>query len=152
MSEVSTLAPDAAVALGLASTAMPFARTPAAQAERWLRILRLHGDAGAALQALGVGEGPLRAHAQDAPKSSEATRGDDRDMVGQVTAHARRLAGERKAACVATTDVLLAVIRVYGEHFDRVLDAYGTDRDEVMSRLGVDPPTRSGDTVARNTA
>jgi hypothetical protein len=132
---VSTLAPDAAVVLGLASTAMPFARTPAAQAERWLRILRLHGDAGAALQALGVGEGPLRAQAQDVPATSETTRGDDRDMVGQVTAYARHLASEREAACVATTDVLLAVMRVYGEHFDRVLQAYGTDRDEVIGRI-----------------
>lgn len=152
MSAVSSLAPDAAVVLGLASTAMPFARTPTAQAERWLRILRLHGDAGAALQALGVGEGPLRAHVQDAPASSEATRGDDRDMVGQVTAYARQVAGERKAACVATTDVLLAVMRVYGEHFDRVLDAYGTDRDEVIGRLGVELRAESGEAVVRKTA
>jgi hypothetical protein len=142
MSSPSTVAPDAAVALGLASTAMPFARTPAAQVERWLRVLRLHGDAGAALQAVGVGEWPLRAPAQDAARSSEATRGDDRDMVGQVTAYARRVAGERKSACVATTDVLLAVMRVYGEHFDRVLEAYGTDRDELMHRLGTKAPSR----------
>lgn len=142
MSSPLTVAPDAAVALGLASTAMPFARTPADQVERWLRVLRLHGDAGAALQAVGVGEWPLRAPAQDVARSSEATRGDDRDMVGQVTAYARRVAGERKSACVATTDVLLAVMRVYGEHFDRVLEAYGTDRDELMCRLGTKVPSR----------
>jgi hypothetical protein len=135
MSAVLPVAPDAAVALGLASTAMPFARTPAAQAERWLRVLRLHGDAGAALQAIGVGEGPLRAPEHDAATGGQDTRGDDRDMVGQVTAYARRIAGERKSACVSTTDVLLAVMRVYGEHFDRVLEAYGTDRDEVVGRL-----------------
>jgi hypothetical protein len=152
VSEASTLAPDAAVVLGLASTAMPFARNPAAQAERWLRILRLHGEAGAALQALGVGEGPLRAPAQDAPASSEATRGDDRDMVGQVTAYARHIADERGAAGVATTDVLLAVMRVYGEHFDRVLQAYGTDRDEVVRRLGVDVRIQSDENFARKTA
>lgn len=146
------LAPDAAVALGLASTAMPFARTPAAQAERWLRILRLHGDAGAVLQALGVGEGPLRAQTDDAPASSEATRGDDRDMVGQVTAHAGHIAGERAAACVGTADVLLAVMRVYGEHFDRVLDAYGTDRDEVIGRLGAYGRVPSGKAAGRKAA
>lgn len=143
MSGALTVAPDAAVALGLASTAMPFARTPAAQAERWLRVLRLHGDAGAALQAIGVGEGPLLAPAEDATVSSQATRGDDRDMVGQVTAYARRIASERSSPCVATTDVLLAVMRVYGEHFDRVLEAYGTDRDEVMRRLGAMAASRS---------
>lgn len=143
MTSALPVAPDAAVALGLASTAMPFARTPAAQAERWLRVLRLHGDAGAALQAVGVGEGPLHAPAEEATASSQATRGDDRDMVGQVTAYARRIASERGSACVATTDVLLAVMRVYGEHFDRVLEAYGTDRDEVMSRLGVKASSQS---------
>lgn len=146
------LAPDAAVVLGLASTAMPFARTPVAQAERWLRILRLHGDAGAALQALGVGEGPLRAQVSEAPASSQATRGDDRDVVGQVTAYARHIASDRGSAGVATTDVLLAVMRVYGEHFDRVLQAYGTDRDEVTARLGLDAPVESGETVVRKTA
>ena len=55
------IAPDAAMVLGIAATAMPFARTPEAEAERWLRVLRLHGEVGAALQALGVSEGPLHA-------------------------------------------------------------------------------------------
>ena len=50
---------DAAMALGLASTAMPFATTRRAEALRWLRILRLHGEAARVLCALGVGETPL---------------------------------------------------------------------------------------------
>jgi hypothetical protein len=138
MSAVSALAPDAEMVLGIASTAMPFARTPEAQAERWLRILRLHGEAGIALQALGVGEGRLR-EPVEGPVSTRvaSTRGDDRDMVGQVTAHARRIASQRGVTGVATTDVLLAVMRVYGVYFDRVLQAHGTDRDEVVERLGV---------------
>jgi hypothetical protein len=37
---------------------------------------------------------------------------------------------------VGTTEVLLAVMEVYGEDFDRVLAAHGTDRDEVLARLG----------------
>lgn len=144
MSGASALAPDAAVVLGIASTAMPFARTPEAQAERWLRILRLHGEAGAVLQALGVGEGRLRAQATGiAPRPKDSTRGDDRDMVGQVTAYARRIASERGGAGVATIDVLLGVMRVYGEYFDRVLQAYGTDRNEVTERLGVEPSRAS---------
>jgi hypothetical protein len=128
--------PDAAIALGIASTAMRFARTPEAQAERWLRVLRLHGEAGLALQALGVGEGRLRTPALPSDfKQAGATRGDDRDVVGEVIAHARRIADSRGAADFATKDVLLAVMQVYGTYFDRVLNAYGTDRCELTERL-----------------
>jgi hypothetical protein len=130
------LAPDAAMVLGIASTAMPFARTPAAEAERWLRILRLHGEAGVALQALGVSEGPLPRHGRRADcEWADSADIDDRDVVVQVTEHAVRIAGQRSAAGVATTDVLMAVMHVYGEDFDRVLQAHGTDRDEVLERL-----------------
>ena len=59
MSSGPVLAPDAAIALGIASTAMPFARTPEEEVERWLRVLRLHGQVGITLQALGVSEVPL---------------------------------------------------------------------------------------------
>ena len=31
-------------------------------------------------------------------------------------------------------------MHVYGEAFDRVLRAHGTDRDEVLERLGAGPP------------
>jgi hypothetical protein len=136
--------------LGIASTAMPFALTPKAEAERWLRLLRLHGEVGAVLQALGVGEEPLRALATDqeppqAPGEYEdrewiASPGDrDRDAVAQVTEHAGRIAGERGAEGIATADVLMAVMWVYGEDFDRLLGAYGTDRDEVLQALGARP-------------
>lgn len=136
MSAAATIAPDAAMVLGIASTAMPFARTPEAQAERWLRILRLHGQAGVTLQAVGVGEERLREpHGGELP--SAAARSDDRDMVGQVTAHALRIAEQRGALGVGTADVLLAVMGVYGAYFDRVLQAHGTDRPEVLERLGV---------------
>jgi hypothetical protein len=133
----SALAPDAAIVLGIASTAMPFARTPEAEAERWLRILRQHGAVGVALQALGVSEGPLGG----SPDRDRTPAGvEDRDVVAQVTARAVHLAALRGAARVATTDVLLAVMDVYGESFDRVLLAHGTDRDEVVARLGAGPP------------
>jgi hypothetical protein len=130
-----TLAPDAAIVLGIASAALPFACTPEDAAERWLRVLRLHGQAGAALQALGVSEGSLRAPARDEREWAPAAEG-DRDAVARVlelaTAHAER----RGAAGVATPDVLLAVMDVYGADFERVLRAHGTDRDEVVEQLG----------------
>ena len=90
---------------------------PKREAERWLRILRLHGQAGAALQALGVSEAPLEAHAEGEPRGAEpaARRGRGRDRVPR-----RRLrsAASRGAQCFGTVDVLLAVMDVYGEDFD----------------------------------
>lgn len=135
---------DAAMVLGMASTAMPFARSSEAEAERWLRILRLHGEAGTALQALGVSEAPLEAQeqAQDA-HGHGADRA--RDVVAAVGESAARIAGERGAQAVHTRDVLLAVMDVYGEDFDRVLRAHGSDREEVLERLGVPLRRVAGD-------
>ena len=144
MNTEPALAPDAAMVLGIASTAMPFARTPEAEAERWLRVLRLHGEVGVALQALGVSEGSLQAHGEgtDRARTAPAGSADDRDVVAQVTEDAVDIASRRGATGVATTDVLMAVMHFYGADFDRVLRAHGTDRDEVIERLGaleVDP-------------
>jgi anti-sigma B factor antagonist len=128
---------DAAMALGLASTAMPFAASRPAEALRWLRILRLHGEAARVLCALGVGETPL-AEANGHGLSDESAAQDERalrDPVGAVSELAVRLARKRSAATVGTGDILLAAMRFYGPDFDRVLAAHGTDRDEVISRL-----------------
>ncbi|HUN77385.1 MAG TPA: hypothetical protein VMU32_00525 [Solirubrobacteraceae bacterium] len=158
-----SLAPDAAIALGIAATALPFARTPQDEAERWLRVLRLHGDSGAALQALGVSEGPLSeprgsrrpeaaagesavgagagpggVRPRDTPDAGDrdADRDDaDRDVVADVVAQAAEIAGRRGAGDVGTRDLLAAVIEVYGEHFDRLLRAHGTDSREVLQRI-----------------
>jgi len=131
--------------LGIASTAMPFARTPEAEAERWLRILRLNGEVGMALQALGVGEGALQAPSEGSDRERAGSAGvDDRDVVAQVTEDAVQIAGRRGATGVTTTDVLMSVMHVYGADFERVLQAHGTDRDEVIERLGAMTPA-SGD-------
>ena len=128
---------DAALVLGMASTALPFARSPEAEAERWLRILRMHGEAGAALQALGVSEAPI----EDAgvEEAQFPAGGEQRDMVTTVTEGAVGFAAHRGASTVGADDVLVAVIKVYGEDFDNVLRAHGTDRYEVLERLGVEP-------------
>ncbi|HEY4996943.1 MAG TPA: hypothetical protein VII03_03040 [Solirubrobacteraceae bacterium] len=133
MSAGPALAPDAAMVLGIASTAMPFARNREAEAERWLRLLRLHGEVGIALQALGVSEMSLPLPAVD--RSDRPDEVPDLDAVDAVTEHTVRIARERGANGVATTDVLMAVMHVYGEDFDRVLVAHGTDRDEVLERI-----------------
>jgi len=137
MSPTPTLAPDAAIVLGIAATAIPFARTPEDEAERWLRILRLHGEVGAALQALGVSEDSLRAGREelDGERFSDATNPEHRDVIGLVTEHAVQVAIDRDSAGVGTIDVLMAVMQVYGTVFERALRAHGTDANEVLERL-----------------
>jgi hypothetical protein len=141
MSTTAMLAPDAAMALGIAATAMPFARTPEGEAERWLRVLRLHGESGIALQALGVSEGPFdtedgEGHEREsAVPTTSAAGGAEQDPVALVSEQAVKIAAQRGAGGVGTRDLLLAVMRIYGEEFDRVLRAHGTDRAEVLARL-----------------
>jgi len=125
---------DVALILGMASTALPFAGTREEEAERWLRILRLHGEAGATLQGLGVSEGPLEEH-DEASDPPAARVGES--AVADVGARATALAGDRGAHAVQSRDVLVAVMQVYGEDFDRVLRVHGTDRAEVLERLDV---------------
>jgi hypothetical protein len=126
---------DAALVLGMASTAIPFARSRSSEAERWLRILRLHGDAGTALQALGVSEAPLEVRSGHPDPADGGERADRGDVVASVSDSAAGLARGRGAQTVATTDILLAVMEVYGNDFSEVLRAHGTDRDEVLERL-----------------
>jgi anti-sigma B factor antagonist len=127
------LTADAALLLGIASTAMPFAQSVEEQAERWLRALRRHGEAGAVLASLGVQESPV-SRLEDGGRA-QALQPGDADPVAIVTEHAGLLAAERRAPKVSTTDVLLAVLHVYGEIFDRVLEAHGVNRDELAARL-----------------
>jgi hypothetical protein len=131
-----SLGPETAMVLGIAATAMPFARTTEAEAERWLWVLRIHGDSGVALQALGVGEASLEAPHDDAEQHRpDPGKDEDRGAIGLVTENAVRVASQRGSDTVHTTDVLVAVMDVYGADFDRVLRAHGTDRDEVLERL-----------------
>jgi hypothetical protein len=126
---------DAGMALGLASTAMPFAASRRAEALRWLRILRLHGEAARVLCALGVGEAPLPESPAAAGDNAARDDRDARDSVGAISELAVRLARKRGATAVGTGDILIAVMRFYGPEFDAVLTAHGTDRDEVAARL-----------------
>jgi anti-sigma B factor antagonist len=127
---------DAAMALGLASTAMPFAASRRAEALRWLRILRLQGESARVLCALGVGETPMpRAGAIEGVDPAAPDDRDERDSVAGVSELAVRLARRRGATSLGTGDILLAVMRLYGPDFDEVLAAHGTDREEVTARL-----------------
>lgn len=134
------LTADAALLLGIASTAMPFAQSVEEQAERWLRALRRHGVAGAVLASLGVHEGPV-SRLGDGGAVDAIRPGDD--VVTIVTEHAGHVAGERGAAKLATTDVLVAVIHVYGDTFARVLATHGVALEDLLGRLGSGRPAEA---------
>ncbi len=137
-----SLAPDAAMALGIAATAMPFTRTRQAAVEHWLRVLRLHGQAGAALQSLGVGEARIQAASTATAAAGPIVQGgaDEAgiaggDPVAAVAEMAGRIARRRSETAITTADLLLAVIDLYGNDCDRVLRLHGTDRAELIDRL-----------------
>jgi hypothetical protein len=137
MNPTPTLDVDTAMVLGMASTALPFADSREAQAERWLRILRMYGDAGEALQSLGVSEAPLEDGSEDASDAPPQAAGAGEDVIGAVTKRAVEVAAERRSQLVTPGDVLMSVMDVYGEDFEHVLHTHGTDRAEVMLRLGI---------------
>ena len=128
------LSPDAALVAALAGTAMPFSHSAEDQAERWLRALRLHGQVGAALQALGVGEAPLMTGSDQDP-DGPGTPPMGADVLDEVTRRAGGFAAAREAETVGTPDLLFAVFDVYGKLFDRVLYMRGTSREELTERL-----------------
>jgi hypothetical protein len=130
------LSQDAALVVALAGTAMPFAHSAEDEAERWLRALRLHGQVGAALQALGVGESPLMT-GTDADHAGDVsgTPAFGPAVLEAVSRRASELAAARQAETVGTGDLLFAVLDVYGRLFDRVLYLRGTSREELSERL-----------------
>jgi hypothetical protein len=129
------LSQDAALVVALAGTAIPFAHSAEDEAERWLRAMRLHGQVGATLQALGVGESPLMTGSEHDQPEGGGTPNLGPDVLDDVTERASHFAETRGAETVGTTDILFAVLDVYGKLFDRVLYLRGTSREELIERL-----------------
>ena len=129
------LSEDAALVTALAGTAMAFSNCAEDEAERWLRALRLHGQVGCALQALGVGEAPLAAEAEEGCEEPASTPPLGELALGRTVREAERRALERRAAAVGTADLLLALLDVYGKSIDHALELRGATRDEVIERL-----------------
>ena len=136
------LSQDAALVVALAGTAMPFAHSAEDEAERWLRALRLHGQVGAALQGLGVGESPLMTGSAD-DEDGPGTPPLGVEAVDEVSRRSAEFAEARQADTVGTADLLFAVLDVYGRLFDRVLYLRGTSREELAERLP-DPSAATG--------
>ncbi len=131
------LSQDAALVAALAGTAMPFSHSAADQAERWLRVLRLHGQVGAAIQALGVSEAPLMTGSDPRPENSGGPPLGD-EAAERVIRRAGELATDRRARCVCTVDVLFALFEIYGGLIDRALYLRGSSREELIERLSGD--------------
>jgi hypothetical protein len=128
------LSEDAALVAALAGTAMSFSHSAEDQTERWLRALRLHGEVGSALQALGVGENRLARDGDGGVRQESPPLGDE--AVDLVIKHARRHAAERQAQMICTPDLLTALFDVYGGLMERSLQERGTSRHELLERLG----------------
>jgi hypothetical protein len=139
---------DAAIVLALASTAIPFATSIQDEAARWLRVMRLHGQVGVTLQALGVPESPLETGSAAPPNETLERRPRDRDPVVEVTRLSRELARRRSADVTGTVDVLFALFAVYGKAFDRALYTRGTSRDELLECLAARADAEAGADVS----
>ena len=130
------LSQDAALVLALAGTAVAFSHSAEDEAERWLRALRLHGRVGQALQALGVGESPLMTSSD--PRPGRPPLGPavvDCAMTRAQDYASRRGASRRGAPTVGTTELLFALMELYGRMFDRALYLRGASWEELLERL-----------------
>jgi hypothetical protein len=132
------LSQDAAIVLGLARTAVPFAASKEDEAERWVRVMRLHGQVGQAMQALGIGEAPLESPAVPRAVRLIRDRTDPAQVVEQVEVRALELAAERRAQLVSTVDIFFAVLDIYSTTFERALYARGATRVELIAELSRD--------------
>ena len=128
------LSEDAALVTALAGTAMAFSHCAEDEAEQWLRALRLHGQVGSVLQALGVGEAPLAT--TELCEEPESTPAFGQAALDSTMRGAEHRAATRGADTVGTPDLLLALLDVYGDKMDRALQVRGASRDEVLQRLG----------------
>jgi hypothetical protein len=130
---------DAALVVALAGTAVPFAHSAEDEAERWLRALRLHGEVGRVMQALGVSESPLT----DASDASQETSPYGEEVLERVARVAAGYTAGRDGDTVGTQDLLRAVLEVYGALFEHVLYVRGTSGPELVEHLGDPHPARS---------
>jgi hypothetical protein len=97
--------------------------------------MRLHGQVGSTLQALGVGEAPLMTGSEHEHSEGHGTPNLGPDVLDDVTGRATDFAAARDGDTVGTTDILFAVLDVYGKLFDRALYLRGTSREELVERL-----------------
>ena len=138
------LCPDAAIVLGLAATALPFAESSVDELQRWVRILSIHGEAGRALQSVGLTDAGFELPMATGGVDVDGPRA-QADAVTRVRAVAALIAADREAESVSTVDLLLAVMTVYGDAFDHELHVHGTSAVDLIECLASSPdPTPVG--------
>jgi hypothetical protein len=126
------LSREVAIALELAETTVPFARSREGEAERWLRVLRRLGRTGEALAELGVEDGPLESPAEARIAFEESDSG---SSVQDVADRAAMYARARGGRVVGTIDLLFGVLGVYGRDFSRALYRRGVPRELLLEQL-----------------
>lgn len=114
---------------------MPFSNSAEAQAESWIRTLRLHGRVGSAMQALGVGEAPLRAEYDLEGNPHPTTPAPEGDVAERVVARGHKLAVESDSDSTCTTHIFGALLEVYGHVMHRALELHGASAAELQQRL-----------------
>ena len=122
---------EVAIALELAETTIPYARSRQGEAERWLRILRRLERTGEALAALGMPDGPLESPAE----ARMAYEGDSEVSVKEVAERAAMYARARGGDVVGTIDLLFGVLGLYGRDFSKALYRCGAPRELLLDRL-----------------
>lgn len=126
------LSREVAIALELAETTVPFARSRDGEAERWLRVLRRLERTGEALASLGVADGPLESPAEARVAFVDDATG---DSVQDVRDRAEMYARARGGRVVGTIDLLFGVLGVYGRDFSRALYRSGVPRELLLEHL-----------------
>ena len=121
--------------VALAGTAIPFAHSAEDEAERWLRAHAPPWTGGLDPAGTGRGRGPAHDRRRAGPPEGHGTPPFGPDVLEKVTDRAAELATGRGAENVGTTDILFAVLDIYGKLFDRVLYLRGTSREELAERL-----------------
>jgi anti-sigma B factor antagonist len=132
------LCPDAEIVVGLAAAALPFAESSVDELRRWVRILSVHGEAGRALQGVGLTDAAIELPTVIGGADADGPRA-HADSVARVSVAAAAIAADRAAATVSTVDLLLAVMTVYGDAFDHELRVHGTSSADLIECLGTSP-------------
>ena len=125
------LSREVTIALELADTTVPYARSRQGEAERWLRILRRMERTGEALGALGVPDGPLESPAE----ARMAFEQEPAVSVQEVAERAEMYARARGGRVVGTIDLLFGVLGTYGKDFSKALYRCGVARELLLEHL-----------------
>jgi hypothetical protein len=122
---------EVAIALELADTTVPFARSRQGEAERWLRVLRRLERTGEALAALGVPDGPLESPAEARMAYERASEVSVQEVADRAEMYTRARGGN----VIGTIDLLFGVLGMYGSDFSKALYRCGAPRELLLDHL-----------------